>query len=224
MTAAVRLKVASVLAFVSCIGAVALGAELSASPVPTATPRPTLVLPTATPLPTLAPAPCRKEWHGQLLDCCVARAPNPPCNKAACAKRGGVCETNPCGESVCWVPPTGLDDCHREWHGQVINCCVKRAPPPRCEPDACARRGGVCETDPCGHYVCWTGITILPTPTPTPTLLPPPPPPDGTCARTDCPAEAPLMPNWECADGRRGGPACVRGESGRCGWVIVDCR
>ena len=31
------------------------------------------------------------------------------------------------------------------------------------------------------------------------------------------------MPNWECADGRRGGPACKQLPDGRCGWVVVDC-
>lgn len=31
------------------------------------------------------------------------------------------------------------------------------------------------------------------------------------------------MPNWQCTDGRRGGPACQRLHDGTCGWVIVRC-
>jgi hypothetical protein len=30
-------------------------------------------------------------------------------------------------------------------------------------------------------------------------------------------------PNWECADGRRGGPTCQRRPGGECGWVVVEC-
>jgi hypothetical protein len=42
------------------------------------------------------------------------------------------------------------------------------------------------------------------------------------CAREDC-KPAIGMPNWECADGGIGGPACKRQANGSCGWEIVDC-
>ncbi len=31
------------------------------------------------------------------------------------------------------------------------------------------------------------------------------------------------MPNWVCADGRRGGPVCKQLPDGGCGWVVVEC-
>ena len=31
------------------------------------------------------------------------------------------------------------------------------------------------------------------------------------------------MPNWQCADGGRGGPVCKQHADGHCGWVVVDC-
>jgi len=43
------------------------------------------------------------------------------------------------------------------------------------------------------------------------------------CPRSACPRRAMGMPNWECADGRRGGPACKRTPDGACGWVVVEC-
>ena len=42
------------------------------------------------------------------------------------------------------------------------------------------------------------------------------------CTAADC-GPAPGMPNFVCADGSMGGPACTRDAEGTCGWVIAEC-
>jgi hypothetical protein len=42
------------------------------------------------------------------------------------------------------------------------------------------------------------------------------------CAWEDC-KPAMGMPNWECSDGRVGGPACLRSADGTCGWQVIEC-
>jgi hypothetical protein len=66
-----------------------------------------------------------------------------------------------------------------------------------------------------------------PVPTPSKTATPRPTPDPGTdptdCPRSECKGPSMGMPNWECTDGRTGGPACKRLPDGTCGWVVVDC-
>jgi hypothetical protein len=50
-----------------------------------------------------------------------------------------------------------VDPCIKEWNGRAINCCVKGHPGPDCKPEACAKTGGTCQRDPCGHPRCVVG-------------------------------------------------------------------
>jgi hypothetical protein len=51
-----------------------------------------------------------------------------------------------------------------------------------------------------------------------------PPPDDATgCTWEDCPDPAPGAPNFVCADGTLGGPACLPDPDTGCAWQIVEC-
>ncbi|MEK7557491.1 MAG: hypothetical protein AAB538_05920, partial [Patescibacteria group bacterium] len=64
-----------------------------------------------------------------------------------------------------------------------------------------------------------------------PTITPQPSTPPAPTAitgkpcnlQTECPRPFPGAPNFYCADGTIGGPACVRFPDGHCGWQFRQC-